>query len=293
MEKTPLKPTYRPSLTLAVLLVLVANSAARLHRSAFVDERDVNLKDVSEQRRGLSEATEATAADFPYLVSLRMSGLHFCGGALVKPDVVLTAASCVVRSGVLQHPQVRVGFPKDTDSSVSDEEFETCTTIIHSAFNERQLVLGYDVALLRLNASSVAEPVRLPLSKELTKDDELTLAGFRKLVPSQRTAEFRAENMEYLTRDECEAAWGIQLGAKPQSLVCAQSMGGLPPCNGDGGSPLLAADGTLVGIMSFGPEDCIIVEMPSASTRVSEFLSFIDQLGGEEGTRSQNPSCNA
>lgn len=294
MDTTTLRqPTYRLCATFAVVLALAAHSAARLHKSAQFREQDASLEGLPVRGRALVQRREASAADFPYLVSLRFFGLHFCGGVLVRPDLVLTGASCVVSRSDMRHPQVRVGFGQDGDSSDSDEMFETCTTIVHSKFNERQLGLGYDIALLQLNASSAAQPVRLPRGVEVEEDEELTLVGFRRLVPSQRTVEFRTETMEYMSHEDCEGSWGIRLGDEPQKLLCTRSTGGLPPCNGDGGSPLLTEDGTVVGVMSFGPDDCIMVETPSVATRVSEFLDFIDRLGGVEGARSENPGCNA
>ena len=37
---------------------------------------------------------EASAGEFPFIVSLQRNGNHFCGGTLIAPDVVLTAGHC-------------------------------------------------------------------------------------------------------------------------------------------------------------------------------------------------------
>lgn len=40
-------------------------------------------------------AKNADVSEFPYQVSLRLKGKHFCGGALITKKHVLTAAHCV------------------------------------------------------------------------------------------------------------------------------------------------------------------------------------------------------
>lgn len=37
---------------------------------------------------------EASAGEFPYIVSLQQGGSHFCGGSLYSSTVVITAAHC-------------------------------------------------------------------------------------------------------------------------------------------------------------------------------------------------------
>lgn len=41
--------------------------------------------------------TEAVPHSFPWLVSIQYSGKHICGGALIHPKFILTAAHCVYR----------------------------------------------------------------------------------------------------------------------------------------------------------------------------------------------------
>lgn len=40
----------------------------------------------------------ATAGQFPYIVSVQVSGSHYCGGSLLNANTVITAAHCATRS---------------------------------------------------------------------------------------------------------------------------------------------------------------------------------------------------
>jgi len=52
---------------------------------------------------------EAKPDEFPWIVSLRVDGMHYCGASLIAPQVVLTAAHCVAPQNNSNLPDTR--FP--------------------------------------------------------------------------------------------------------------------------------------------------------------------------------------
>lgn len=52
--------------------------------------------------------TAASLGEFPYIVSIQNNGRHFCGGTLVNPTTIVTAAHCAVNQ-VASSLTVRAG----------------------------------------------------------------------------------------------------------------------------------------------------------------------------------------
>ncbi|CAD7703848.1 unnamed protein product [Ostreobium quekettii] len=234
--------------------------------------------------------------EFPYFVSLRNFGTHFCGGVLIGPDLVLTAAHCVVNAaGTKRTPDVSVGL-LDIDDRPGDrptvEEFKTCRSIIHAKFDPTALQLGYDIALLELSGQSGATALaRLDPDLELEEGFNVTAAGFGKISNNQVASRFqKTERLSVMTLEECGAIFGLDF---PDTLLCAiDRVNGSDVCQGDSGGPLLTRDReTIVGVVTFGPRDCQAVEVPSAYTRVSAYMDWIEARGGDEAEFVVNDKC--
>ncbi|XP_048458986.1 transmembrane protease serine 2-like [Rhincodon typus] len=105
----------------------------------------------------------AAPKEFPWQVSLHLNNRHICGGAILTPDWVITAAHCgerhpfpshwLVYGGILQQSETHVINPRSVDKF-----------IIHEKFNK--VNKDYDIALLKLKSpfmfSDSIRPVCLP-----------------------------------------------------------------------------------------------------------------------------------
>ncbi len=214
------------------------------------------------QERVLGGAEENAA---PWAVALTdESGNQFCGGALVTPIKVVTAAHCVDRRdpgrlrAIIGHADLRESG--GTAGSVGD-------VWVHPEF--REVTAGHDVAVLTLTAPASQQP--LPMAEP--GDTALYRPGTPARVYGWgRTTEtgsssdvLRSAEVPISSDADCRAAYPEY---EPGTRVCAGvPEGGRDACAGDSGGPLVAA-GRLIGVVSYGT-GCGRPGTPGVYTRIA------------------------
>lgn len=199
-----------------------------------------------------------------------------CGGALVAPDVVLTAAHCVskiVRVQLGVHSQILA--VEGEDDRV--ETFDIVDQRIHGDFNN--WYLRYDFALLKLNATSQYPPVRWNTDKNIDfGNTELRVMGWGVTehgsnIPSDLPM---FANITYLDNDLCACSYGRNLVR--DEMMCARARN-TDACQGDSGGPLAFDDKEtgeprLAGVVSWG-YGCAKPLYPGVYGRISEVSDWI------------------
>lgn len=95
---------------------------------------------------------QAEKGQFPYLVSLRLKesiesekSFHICGGTIISPQFVISAAHCYSPSYKIEQYQIIAGVHDRSDNSTS---YEVEQYIRHPKYNKT--IMMFDIALIQL-----------------------------------------------------------------------------------------------------------------------------------------------
>ncbi|MDK1475953.1 serine protease [Streptomyces sp. 549] len=261
-------------------LVLLLSAVVLLPAGAAVETRIIG-------------GTPASVADHPWTVAVASRDLfggsrsgQFCGGAVVGPRTVVTAAHCFARDVLGTTPSrirdLRVIAGRDDLRGPGGVEVAVRRTWVNPDYDTR--TNAGDVAVLRLAedlpAGSVV-PMAAPGDAAYRPGTEASVLGWGDTSGNGSYAtELRAADVAMLSDEKCARAYPGGPGGTFQagSMVCAGvPEGGRDACQGDSGGPLVAR-GRLVGLVSWGT-GCGEPGRPGVYTRVSAVRDLVSQHG--------------
>lgn len=182
-----------------------------------------------------------------------VGGQHFCGGALIEKNIVLTAGHCLKPNG-FTNVDVHIGrFEREGDDDGRFQAFKTIDTRIHPDFEFNSGWSNFDIALLVLDGESQVSPIAYAKNEDgLTTGTESTVIGWG------RTEEQNSDSLSdrllqaqvpIVGREECRNLF-IDPALITTSMICAGKRG-TDACQFDSGGPLLH-NKQVVGLVSWG-----------------------------------------
>jgi trypsin len=254
----------------AALLILPATAAAIIH--------------------GQDSSTDR----YPWMAQVDVDG-GLCGGSLVAPDWVLTAAHCTYGGSnetELAPGKLEVVLRRTKRSKrAAGEHFRVTSIVRHPSYDPNQL--SDDVALLHLDHDASATPARLARHVDRSRwhvGSEVAGLGWGMTRPASPNIKLAADVLQrgrlvvgsdatckqMIDRSHYWREWfqGGKPLYDPATMMCAgQARGGADTCFGDSGGPVFLDDPTgplLLGVVSWGEYQCRATKRPSVQARVGE-----------------------
>jgi len=231
---------------------------------------------------------EVEPHSYPYQAALLLTigdKQAFCGGSILNDEYILTAAHCLDPAS---QAEVIVGAHNIHEDEPTQQRFISTELIVHKGWNP--LFLTSDIALVKLpekiQFNDAVQPIRLPCYSDMNTNlanQEATVSGWGKDSDKATAVSpvLRKVSSKITSDVICKIAY---FGIPGVNHLCMNGKGGKSSCSGDSGGPLvtLAEDGQRVqqGVVSFGLAFGCEIGWPSAYTRVSSFLKWINENTG-------------
>ena len=233
----------------------------------------------------MANGKDTVEGRFPYHVQVGC-----CSGALIAPDIVITAGHDMPPLDVATRMKVTVGA-YHTDPTVNQEE-ATVRAVKHAFFHPNYTVIHNDFAIMVLEKSAVNNAssstiVRINRNNKTPRPkEEVTILGTGtfNLSTTLRSTVLQKGTSQYLPTEECRKAYdfrrGISYGGDFLDETNLCTFGGADGCIFDSGAPIILTSNEgdlLIALVSYGV-DCLDRVYPAVNARVSTVSPWIDEI---------------
>ncbi|XP_063161402.1 transmembrane protease serine 2 [Candoia aspera] len=232
-------------------------------------------------RNRIVGGSDALLGEWPWQVSLHFRGTHFCGGSIITPEWIVTAAHCV--EGTRSHPfywTVYAGILRQSEM-IPSKGFRVARIISHPNYDLTSK--NNDVALMKLQSplsfNEFIGPVCLPNAGMMFETDQRCwISGWgAKYQGGNTSKELNAAVVPLINSSICNGRY-IYNGIVLPTMICAGYLQGkVDSCQGDSGGPLVTMKSLLwwlVGDTSWGT-GCATQFKPGVYGNITVFIEWI------------------
>jgi len=238
---------------------------------------------INEQR--VIAGVRAKEGRWPWQILLLMGGSPGCGGSIIGPKHVITAAHCV--EGYEDWPtffSIRVGeFDRNTKSG-HEAEYQVKKVFRHEDYNVPSPI-NNDIALLELEKpilfNKYVQPICLPQADPAV-GTECYITGWGKMKhPGNMVRYLQQAEMPVVDNKVCNKKNKASIGIPVTDAMICSGDGGesrRSGCHGDSGGPFVCNIGgrwELHGAVSHGSSRCASTESYTVFARVNHFKKWI------------------
>ncbi|MFV1984810.1 MAG: serine protease [Thiohalomonadales bacterium] len=235
--------------------------------------------------------TDAVVGNYPWMANLLIASEPYgpkalsCGGSLIRPDVILTAAHCLEPrnlGGLLQTQsaelEITVGA-YDLRNITAQDRIGVKAIYQHLDYTSDP-IMDNDIALIKLKTpvkNATLASIEPLLMQQVVHNDLLTVIGWgaldgKSLVYPNILQEVQVPYVNYTI---CNDALGGEVSSN--SICAGFKSGGKDSCYGDSGGPLFYdynGKNYQVGIVSWG-YDCAAPNSYGVYTKVANYTTWI------------------
>ncbi|XP_060129544.1 transmembrane protease serine 2 isoform X1 [Zootoca vivipara] len=240
-----------------------------------------NSTKVWNPRNRIVGGTAASRGEWPWQVSLHIRNIHLCGGSIITPEWIVTAAHCV--DGAYSHPfdwTVYPGIMKQQEM-YPPRGYKVAKIISHPNYDST--TKDNDVALMKLQfelpLNEFTRPVCLPNPGMMFQpDQQCWITGWgAKFQRGNTSKELNAAIVPLIDSAICNDKY-IYNGLILPTMICAGYLEGkVDSCQGDSGGPLVTRKNALwwlVGDTSWGT-GCASRYRPGVYGNMTVFADWI------------------